>query len=41
LLGERVSGVIIGGGVLVLIGVVIAQYAPAAAPAAQISPEEA
>jgi len=41
LLGERVSGVIIAGGVLVLIGVVIAQYAPGAAPAAQITPEEA
>ncbi len=41
LLGERVSGVIIAGGILVLVGVVIAQYAPGAAPAAQITPEEA
>jgi drug/metabolite transporter (DMT)-like permease len=41
LLGERVSGVIIAGGVIVLVGVVIAQYAPGAAPAAQITPEEA
>jgi drug/metabolite transporter (DMT)-like permease len=41
LLGERVSGIIVAGGVLVLIGVVIAQYAPGAAPAAQVTPEEA
>ena len=41
LLGERVSGVIIAGGILVLIGVVIAQYAPGAAPAARVAPEEA
>jgi drug/metabolite transporter (DMT)-like permease len=42
LLGERVSGIIIAGGVLVLIGVVISQYAPGAAPAARaITPEEA
>lgn len=41
LLGEQVSGVIIGGGILVLIGVVIAQYAPGAAATAQISLEEA
>src|SRR5688572_33174300 len=40
LLGERVSGVIIAGGILVLIGVVIAQYAPGAAPAAQITRSE-
>lgn len=41
LLGERVSGVVIAGGLLVLVGVVIAQYAPGAAPAVQVTPEEA
>ena len=37
LLGEKLSGVVVAGGILVLIGVVIAQYAPAA----QLKPEEA
>jgi drug/metabolite transporter (DMT)-like permease len=41
LLGERVSGIVIAGGLLVLVGVVVAQYAPSAAPAAQVTPEEA
>ena len=41
LLGERVSGLVIAGGLLVLAGVVIAQYAPGAAPAVQATPEEA
>jgi drug/metabolite transporter (DMT)-like permease len=41
LLGERVSRHVIAGGILVLVGVVIAQYAPGAAPAAQVTPEEA
>lgn len=41
LLGERVSGTVIAGGLLVLIGVLIAQYAPGAATAAQVTPEEA
>jgi drug/metabolite transporter (DMT)-like permease len=38
LLGERLTGIVVAGGILVLIGVVIAQYAPAAA---QLKPEEA
>ena len=41
LLGEQVSRHVIAGGILVLVGVVIAQYAPGAAPAAQVTPEEA
>lgn len=41
LLGEQVSGTVIAGGLLVLAGVLIAQYAPGAAPAVQVSPEEA
>lgn len=41
LLGERVSGIVIAGGLLVLVGVVIAQYAPSARPTAQVTPEEA
>jgi drug/metabolite transporter (DMT)-like permease len=41
LLGERVSGIVIAGGLLVIVGVVIANYAPGAAPAAQVTPEEA
>jgi drug/metabolite transporter (DMT)-like permease len=41
LLGERVSGTVIAGGLLVLAGVLIAQYAPAAARAPQVTPEEA
>jgi len=41
LLGEHVSSIVIAGGLLVLAGVVIAQYAPSAAPAAQATPEEA
>jgi drug/metabolite transporter (DMT)-like permease len=39
LLGERVSGTVIAGGLLVLVSVVIAQYAPMAARTS-ISPEE-
>jgi drug/metabolite transporter (DMT)-like permease len=41
LLGEQVSGTIIAGGFLVLAGVLISQYAPGAAAAARITPEEA
>lgn len=41
LLGERVSGHVIAGGILVLAGVLIAQYAPGPAPAVQGTPEEA
>lgn len=41
LLGEQVSATVIGGGILVLAGVLIAQYAPGAAPAARVTPEEA
>ena len=41
LLGERVSAVVVAGGLLVLISVLIAQYAPGAAPAATSKPEEA
>lgn len=42
LLGEQVSRHVIAGGILVLVGVVIAQYAPGPAPAAvQVTPEEA
>lgn len=32
LLGEQLTGIVVAGGILVLIGVVIAQYAPAAQP---------
>lgn len=41
LLGERVSGIVIAGGILVILSVLIAQYAPGALPAAQPNPEEA
>lgn len=41
LLGERVSGMVIAGGVLVLASVLITQYAPGAASAVQQNPEEA
>lgn len=41
LLGERVSGIVVAGGLLVLAGVVIAQYAPGVAQAAPAAPEEA
>jgi drug/metabolite transporter (DMT)-like permease len=41
LLGERVSAVTVIGGILVLASVVLAQYAPGAAPAVQETPEGA
>jgi drug/metabolite transporter (DMT)-like permease len=42
LLGERPGGTVIAGGLLVLVGVVIAQYAPGGTiRAAQVTPEEA
>jgi len=41
LLGERVHAITVAGGVLVLISVLMAQYAPGALPAAQRNPEEA
>jgi drug/metabolite transporter (DMT)-like permease len=41
LLGERVSGTVVAGGLLVLCSVLIAQYAPGANPAARRDPEEA
>jgi drug/metabolite transporter (DMT)-like permease len=41
LLGERIHGIVVAGGVLVLASVLAAQYAPAALPAAQRNPEEA
>jgi drug/metabolite transporter (DMT)-like permease len=41
LLGERISGVVVAGGILVLAGVIVAQYAPGALPAPQRKPEEA
>ena len=41
LLGERVSALVIAGGILVIAGVLITQYAPNAASAAQTKPEEA
>jgi drug/metabolite transporter (DMT)-like permease len=41
LLGERLSAVVAIGGLLVLAGVVLAQYAPGPAPAIQTKPEEA
>ncbi|HUP59320.1 MAG TPA: DMT family transporter [Thermoanaerobaculia bacterium] len=41
LLGERVSALVIAGGILVLAGVLITQYAPGAAVAAHTKPEEA
>jgi drug/metabolite transporter (DMT)-like permease len=40
LLGERVSAITIAGGILVLISVVLTQYAPGTAPAPQQNPEE-
>jgi drug/metabolite transporter (DMT)-like permease len=40
LLGERVSAVTVAGGILVLASVILAQYAPGAASAAQETPEE-
>ena len=40
LLGERVSAVTVIGGIIVLASVILAQYAPGAAPAAQQNPEE-
>ena len=41
LLGEQVSAVTVAGGLLVLVSVVISQYAPGAEPAVQRKPEEA
>ena len=41
LLGEHVSALVIAGGILVLAGVLITQYAPGVAPATQAKPEEA
>jgi drug/metabolite transporter (DMT)-like permease len=41
LLGEQVSGVVILGGLIVLVSVIITQYAPGAAPAVRQTAEEA
>lgn len=41
LLGERVHAVVVAGGVLVLLSVLMAQYAPGAVPAPHRNPEEA
>ena len=41
LLGERVSAVTVIGGLLVLVSVLVSQYAPGAAPAVHQKPEEA
>lgn len=41
LLGERVHTMVVAGGVLVLLSVLMAQYAPGALPAANRNPEEA
>ncbi|HEX2121223.1 MAG TPA: EamA family transporter [Thermoanaerobaculia bacterium] len=40
LLGERVSGMVVAGGAIVIASVLITQYAPGAAPAVQQNPEE-
>jgi len=41
LLGERVSAITVVGGLVVLVSVIITQYAPGARSAAQQTPEEA